>query len=742
MTSFSSDILIEISEPYSFTKEGLRQIEQNHWAKNQWPLVYLINSKGQKKKCYIGESTKAISRINSHLSNPKKSLLNQILLIGSDCFNKSATLDIESSLIRYMSAEGSYELLNGNYGLHMHNYYERKKYKEVFALIWEQLIERRIVNRSLTDIENSQVFKYSPFKSLNEDQYKSLLEILDGLTTKRFNRVFVEGNAGTGKTILATYLVKLLTSDIGTADNDEDEWDSSNGTLREIRYIRQFQQQYPNARIGLVIAMDSLRSTLKEVFKLIPNLSPNMVISPSDTFKGEKYDLLIVDEAHRLRQYKNIGWMKAFRKNNERLDLSDSGTELDWILANSKNQVFFYDRNQEVRPSDIDESLFRKLLQSKSTQKLKLHSQMRVAGGSDYISFVDELIRTGREQGSGKFVMDEYELKLFDSITDMRDELLQREQDHGLCRMIAGYSWPWVSKKDKRAMDIEIEGIHFQWNQVSRNWINSTTAVHEIGCIHTTMGYDLNYAGVIFGPEISYNPGKKIIEIDRDQYHDANGKRGVGDPEKLKAYIINIYKNMMYRGIKGTFVYACNPALRKYLAQHIPVFRAATAQSRALSILSQREAHQNNRAVPFIDILAAAGNFSSNQLPGQQQWIELPEDMSDIKERNSYFVCQVMGESMNKKIKNGAYCLFRRDEGGSREGKIVLVQSTEIQDADFGSGYTVKQYHSTKQARGDSWGHRSITLKPLSDDPAYQPIELAEEALRSLTVVGIFKKVL
>src|SRR5438105_15897656 len=112
--------------------------------------------------------------------------------------------------------------------------------------------------------------------------------------------------------------MKLLRTDISLAGEEEEELDNREGTLREIRYIKQFLQKYPNARIGLVIAMDSLRSTLKEVFSQIPKLNAGMVISPSETLKGEKYDLLIVDEAHRLRQYKNIGWMGTFRKNNEK----------------------------------------------------------------------------------------------------------------------------------------------------------------------------------------------------------------------------------------------------------------------------------------------------------------------------------------------------------------------------------------------------------------------------------------
>lgn len=97
---------------------------------------------------------------------------------------------------------------------------------------------------------------------------------------------------------------------------------------------------------------------------------------------------------------------------------------------------------------------------------------------------------------------------------------------------------------------------------------------------------------------------------------------------------------------------------------------------------------------------------------------------------------------MNKKIPNGSYCLFRQDEGGSRNGKIVLVQSTFIQDSEFGSGYTVKEYHSRKNFGTDEWSHEAITLKPLSNDSSYTNIELSHSELNNFKVVGIFERIL
>jgi hypothetical protein len=564
----TEEITIDISEKYNFNKESLEKIGQNKWVKGQWPLVYFIQNEAN-KEAYVGESTNFSIRVKNHLANPKKSnAFNQISIIGSNKFNKSATLDIESKLIQYISSEGNYNLHNRNDGLINHNYYQQNLYKDIFIEIWERLKAKKIVTKSLAEIENSELFKYSPYKSLNEDQYNSVIQIVKGFTTGKSNRIFIKGSAGTGKTILATYLIKLLSSDASNTITD----DYSDNEIYEINLIRKFQEKYPNAKIGIVIAMTSLRKTLKNVFKSIPDLKASMVINPSESFK-HKYDLLIVDEAHRLRQYKNIGWMGAFKNNNRKLGLDDSGNELDWVIANSKNQIFFYDSAQSIKPSDIGRNHFDNLLNGENTLNIELTSQMRVQGddANDYITFVDELLTISRDNTI--FQPDAYDLLVFDSFSEMYKQLTIKEESYGLARLISGYSWPWISESNEDVFDIEIEGLKFKWNSKSKeDWINSPNAFKEVGSIHTTQGYDLNYGGIIFGREISYNINTNEIEIDREMYFDKYGKQGVGNDDDLKNYLINIYKTIMYRGIKGTFVYAVDENLRKYFKCHIPTF--------------------------------------------------------------------------------------------------------------------------------------------------------------------------
>lgn len=734
--SLPFELSIEVSEQYPFHKDSLNKIERNPWVKNQWPLVYFLRNDSI-KVAYVGESTNALSRIKNHLGNPKRSVLDTISIIGSDKFNKSATLDIESNLIQYITAEDTYKLQNGNYGLINHNYYQQDLYKNLFKEVWDKLIERKIVTKSLTEIENSALFKFSPYKALNEDQYNSVLEILDGLTTKKTNRIFVSGSAGTGKTVLATYLIKLLNSDIDDLQSD----DFNEDQIKEIGFVKNFRSKYPNPKIGLVVAMTSLRESLENVFRKIPGLKPSMVINPSDTFKlNEKYDLLIIDEAHRLRKYKNISWMGAFKKNNQKLGLGDNGTELDWIIANSKNQLFFYDSAQSVKPSDVDSERFNTLLSDKNSLRLELKSQMRVKGGNNYIQFVDDLLHVNRV-GETIYQEENYELLIFDDFNDLYTELVKKEKEFRLCRMIAGYSWPWKSNPkldptpDPNLTDIDLDGLSFKWNSTDKDWINSANAFNEIGCIHTTQGYDLNFAAVIFGKEIDFDKSTNRIVIYPDKYFDINGKKGVADINLLKSYIINIYKTIMYRGVKGTYIYACNPGLREYLKEHIEAFK----KEMPFRILRHEEVKPYVNSIPLVDISAAAGNFSDLQSHNELTWIEPPFNISAKK---GYFVCKVFGESMNKRIPNGSYCLFKQDEGGSRNGKIVLVESTSINDSEFGSGYTVKEYHSLKNISDEGWSHESIILKPLSTSEEYKNIELSESDLLNFKVVGIFDRVI
>ncbi len=716
---------------YDFDSSLVNEFNTVHYVKDLWPVVYIL-SDGNINEAYVGETTDAFARMSSHLKNNKKNKLSAVHLISSEKFNKSATLDIESNLIKYISGDGQYKLINGNVGLANHNYYQKKEYWDIFKSIWDSLRTVGIAKHPIDFIDNSDLFKYSPYKTLSSEQKSGLLVIMKSLLNNTYKNIIVEGGAGTGKTILAIFLFKLLNTtneDFNFEEFGEDEFE-----FMEI--VFELKQKYPDPKMALVIPMSSFRTTLKKVFKNIKGLSAKMVIGPAELIK-DKFDIVIVDESHRLRRRVNLGsYFGAFDVVCNKLNIDKlANTELEWIQMQSNHAILFYDENQSIKPSDVKKEDFDKLKTSSSTTTEYLKSQFRVKGGNDYVKYVDNLLSCRLKFGDKVFDSKTYEFLLFDSVEDIRNEIKSRNTESGLSRLVAGFSWKWVSNKDKTKSDITIDGFDLKWNNVTVDWINTENAVNEVGCIHTTQGYDLNYTGIIFGNEIAYDKEKNEIVILKENYHDTNGKQSIKNLEELKGFILNIYKTVMLRGIKGTYIYACDKNLREYFSQFIPNFKADTKTL----ILEEDEVIPYVNSIPIYDLKVAAGNFSELQTVTDCEWIALPKN---YKPSTDLFACKVIGESMNKIIPKGSICLFRRYSGGSRDGKIVLVELTNFQDTDFGSGYTVKEYRSKKEVVQDLWSHQAITLKPISYDSSFEDITIENEELSSLKVIGIFECVL
>ncbi|MDD4594848.1 MAG: DUF2075 domain-containing protein [Methanobacteriaceae archaeon] len=526
---------MESIKTFKFNESSISDMATYRHCKN-WPVVYMIENG---REMYIGETTSAYSRTKQHLKDTRRKDLNKIHLVIDDEYNKSAALDIESSLIEYIAADGTFSLQNGNLGLSNHNYYDREKYQAKFELLWESLKKKTLVKKELIQIRNSDLFKYSPYKALTEDQIIVAENIIDLMKMGERIPNIVSGAPGTGKTVLAVYLVKRL------KESDD----------------------FNNLNIALVVPMTSLRKTLKKVFKNVKGLSSNMVIGPSQVV-NKKYDILIVDEAHRLRRRVNLmpGQYATFDKINKSLGLDD-GDELDWIINFSKYQVLFYDENQSIKPSDVKKKKFENI----NFYTHELTSQLRVKGGNDYIEFIDNLLNNQTIQ---KCYFKNYDFKIYNDIKEMVNDIKIKNKKHELSRLVAGYAWDWQTKEKKNInydtdFDIEINGTKLTWNTTAADWVNSKNSINEVGCIHTIQGYDLNYVGVIIGPELSYDFSKREFIINKDLYKDKKGKNSIKNPKELEKYILNIYKVLLTRGILGTYVYVCDESLKKYLEESI-----------------------------------------------------------------------------------------------------------------------------------------------------------------------------
>ncbi len=290
-------------------------------------------------------------------------------------------------------------------------------------------------------------------------------------------------------------------------------------------------------------------------------------------------------------------------------------------------------------------------------------------------------------------------------------------------------------------------------------------SVDQVGCIHTCQGLELDYVGVIIGPDLAYRDGRIVTDATKRASSDKSvkGLKAMlrAEPDSAcalaDAIVKNTYRTLMTRGMKGCYVYCTDAPLATYLrsrlqsglpalpavdaADNEKAVAAATSPARSnvvpLRRVTKEERDAGVVAAPVVDLRFAAGAFSDAKAlwDSPDEWVALPDW---VRPQPGLFVAQVVGESMNRRIPNGAWCLFRANPAGTRQGKVVVVQHRSIADPETGGRYTIKLYASEKVPdEHGGWRHERIRLQPDSDRPEFETIEfLVGDGDDGLTVVA------
>ena len=411
------------------------------------------------------------------------------------------------------------------------------------------LFRSLVRHREFQDVLNLSTYKFSPDVPLTEAQHETLTSILHTIASQETRPhkegylprpVCISGDAGTGKTVVATSLF----------------------------YYLRTHEPYKNMKVGLVYPVSPARAEIQNAFGEIPGLRKKDVLCPVAIAK-ERYDIVICDEAQRLRQPREAGrfYTGRMKETNRRLGLPEDSDELDWLLANSGCLILFYDRKQSVAPADIPaESIEERLLaRRRGVRPVALREQMRIRAGADYVQYIYDVLC---ERSPRPRQFEDYELKIFRSFADMFLLLREKEEQYGFARLCGGYAWKWSSQNRSGRMDICLDGVNLLWNQRTTGWLSDPSAKEEMGSIYTVPGLDLNYAFVVISPELTCENGR--ICVHREALYDRKLK-AVETDGALKAFLLNIYGVFMTRGIRGTFLYVCDDALREYLQRFIPV---------------------------------------------------------------------------------------------------------------------------------------------------------------------------
>jgi DUF2075 family protein len=555
--------------------------------------------------------------------------------------------------------------------------------------------------------------------------HETILQV-DARAAQRKQVVIVQGGPGTGKSVIAINLLGTLIA-----------------RKRNVRYVS--KNAAPRAVYEARLTGTFTKTRISNLF----SGSGAFVDDEPDT-----YDTLIVDEAHRLNEksglYRNLG-----------------DNQVKELIRSARCTVFFVDDDQRVTVHDIgrtEELRARAREFDADVTELELSSQFRCNGADGYLAWLDDTLDI---RSTANTILDtsEFDFRVFDNPSELHALVELKNRANNRSRVVAGYCWKWPSKKDPERWDIELPEFDYRrrWN-LDRDgslWIVTPGSVAQVGCIHTCQGLELDYVGVIIGPDLAYRDGCIVADATKRASSDQSVK-GLktmlkADRENARALadaiVKNTYRTLMTRGMKGCYVYCTDAQLAAHLRGRLRTV-AGTVSTQVqdavspsvvsppsnvvpLRRVSKEERAAGVAAAPVIDLRIAAGAFPGAQALEESgaDWVALPDW---LRPQPGLFVAQVMGESMNRRVPNGSWCLFRAKPAGTREGKVVVVQHRSISDPETGGQYTIKRYESEKApAEGSGWRHQRITLHPDSDRPGFAPFVIrVEEGEESFEVVA------
>lgn len=570
------------------------------------------------------------------------------------------------------------------------------------------------------------LLKGNPEFVLVDDQklvYETAVKTAHKAQAGRKRVLIVEGGPGTGKSVLAINLLVGLTG-AGVVS----KYVTKNAAPRAV-YEARLNGHYR-----------------KTVISHMFTGSGSFTETEPDAFGA-----LVIDEAHRLNEksglYGNLG-------ENQVMEL----------IRAARCCVFFIDESQRVTLKDIGtKGTIRKWAKhfDAEVKEMALASQFRCNGSDGYLAWIDNTLQI-RPTANELLDPSTFDFRVVETPNELRELIETKNKERNRARMVAGYCWPWPSKSNRAAFDIVIPEKKFRarWNLASDGglWMVSDKSVSEIGCIHTCQGLEVDYIGVIIGGDLVVRGDRVMARPEKRASSDksihglpALRKR---DPElasrEADAIIKNTYRTLMTRGMKGCYVYCTDAETAAYLRSRIEPPKVLeikqisvrphaapptdAANMAPFRVLRRSDVKPYEDAVPVVPLKIAAGAFM-HQAPGNdfEEWAA-PED---VRLGPGLFIAQVVGESMNKRIPNGSWCLFRVNPQGTRQGKIVLAQHRQISDPETGGGYTLKQYSSEKAAGEDGgWEHTKITLAPLSTDPQFEPLVFEAGQAEDLLVIA------
>lgn len=564
---------------YPYNNQGLKELKEGESREeskiiSRYPTVYVVNDKKKKKiySVYVGETNNIAKRTAQHLHDDPKSREDwrelsesktaKMYVIGHQHFNKSMTLDIENQLMLYLSSVENVKALYNRRSNDQDEYYPVNEVQDIFTQIWTQLHQKNSELFPAMDVlKDLAIFKASPFHKLTHEQLGAKNLIMERVNSSLDNDeegqlIMVTGEAGAGKTVLLSNLFYDLVG---------------------------YKKYGHPLNVHIMVNHDEQVKVYREISKKL-GIDVNLVGKPTSFInKGEKADVILVDEAHLL-------WTQgkqSYQGTNQLEDLRKLG----------KVVVIIFDQHQVLRSQQIVEAaqLQRMVGEAlKSDNLIELKNQLRIDANESTIQWVRDLVdhqKVGKLQPDSK-----YEIKVFDSPKDLENAIqiknrsdLDSHYANGISRLVATFDWTFSTESKPSdgslTWDVKIGDWRMPWNNQLKtkqkrsvsyrnlSWAERSETINEVGSTYTIQGFDLNYVGVIIGPSVKYRDGMIVFDPKAHANKDANQKRTLQSGEKrsfAEKLIRNELNVLLTRGVHGLYIYAVDPELREALKKAMP----------------------------------------------------------------------------------------------------------------------------------------------------------------------------
>lgn len=541
-----------------------------------YPTVYVHNwGSPMFYDVYVGETNDIMQRTKQHYAEMNNAAAWQynlrknnatLYIIGHEHFNKSMTLDIEHHMMLYLMSVESVREVHNQRGNQQGKYFPKHELDNIFQKIWHKLHR---LNEDLFPLESkirqSAIYKASPLHRLTEEQEKAkeliikkTLKILQ--SESRGQLIFIEGEAGTGKTVL------------------------NSSTFYEM-YTRAEEFGLNDLKCYLLVNHDEQITVYEQIAEKLglTDRYGDIVCKPT-TFinhhsEDEPVDIVFIDEAHLLLTQGK----QSYQGNNQ----------LEDIIARARVVVVMFDENQILTTEQYWEERLLNEYRDKAKQSdtyIELQNQLRISAGKETVNWINTFTKDLKIQ---KIPEDEkrYEIRIFNRPVELETAIKEKaaSADSALSRMVATYDWeynsnsaPQMEGRLSKYWEVMVDSWHKPWNRElqkemdkkekrkikSLAWAEQPQTINEVGSTFTIQGFDLNYVGVILGPSVKYREGKIILDPKESYNHKATRNRTMSDGTHKKfgeKLIQNEMRVLMTRGVNGLYIYACDEELRNAL---------------------------------------------------------------------------------------------------------------------------------------------------------------------------------